>query len=83
MLYVLEEGEVPLSPIQSNEEVRGSIESALKIPVEGHSPTYVEMAKKKKPIDNSGSSEEDPSEKVIQKKAKISKDSLGGRSRTP
>ena len=28
--------------------------------MEGHSPTYAEMAKKKKTIDNSGSSDEDP-----------------------
>ena len=45
VLSVLEEGEIPLSPIQLNEEVRSSPEPALKIPVEGHSPTYAKMAK--------------------------------------
>ena len=37
---VIKEGEVPLSPIQLNEEVRISPEPALKIPVEGNSSTY-------------------------------------------
>ena len=55
----LEEGEVPQTQIQTSEEDKG-LESELNTPVEGHSPTYVEMAKKKKPMDNSGSSDEDP-----------------------
>ena len=46
VLSVLKEGDVPISPFQLNEEVRSSPEPALKIPVEGHSPTYVEMEKK-------------------------------------
>ena len=41
--------------------------------MEGHSPTYVEMAKKKKPIDNYGSSKEDPSEKSSKKGRKSQK----------
>ena len=73
MLSVLKEGEAPLSPIQLNEEVRSSPEPALKIPMEGHSPTYAEMAKKMKPIDNFGSSEEDPSEKSSKKGRKYQK----------
>ena len=43
VLTVLEEGEVPLSPIQSNAEVRGSVEPTLNTPMEGHSSTYEEM----------------------------------------
>ena len=73
VLSVLEEGEVPLSPIQLNEEVRISLDPALKIPVEGHSPTYAEMEKKRKPIDNFGSSEEDPLEKSSKKGKKSQK----------
>ena len=42
----LEEGEVPQTQIQTSEEDKG-LESELNTPVEGHSPTYAEMAKKK------------------------------------
>ena len=55
----LEEGEVPQTQIQTSEEDKG-LESELNTPVEGHSPTYAEMEKKKKHMDNSGSSDEDP-----------------------
>ena len=55
----LEEGEVPQTQIQTSEKDKG-LESELNTPVEGHSPTYAKMAKKKKPMDNSGSSNEDP-----------------------
>ena len=73
MLSVLEEGEVPIYSIQLHEEVRSSPEPTLKIPVEGHSPTYAEITKKKKPIDNFGSSNEDPSEKSSKKGRKSQK----------
>ena len=43
---VLEEGEVPQSQDQTREENRASAESNLGSPVDGHSPTYVEMEKK-------------------------------------
>ena len=42
----LEEGEVPQTQIQSSEEDKGH-ESKLNTPVEGNSPTYAEMAKKR------------------------------------
>ena len=73
MLLVLEEGEIPQSQIQTSEEVRGPTEPDLSIPVEGHSPTYAEMAKKKKPMDNSGSSDEDPFERSSKKGTKSHK----------
>ena len=73
VLIVLEEGEVPLSPIQSNVEVSGSVEPTINTPVEGHSPTHAEMAKKKKPIDNFGSFEEDPTERSSKKGRKYQK----------
>ena len=45
LISTLEEGEVPQTQIQTSEEVKGH-ESKLNTPVEGHSPTYVEMEKK-------------------------------------
>ena len=68
----LEEGEVPQTQIQTSEEDKG-LESELNTPVEGHSPTYAEMVKKKKPIDNSGSSDEDPLGKSSKKGRKYHK----------
>ena len=47
LLSTLEEGEVPQTQIQTSEEVRGLAEPDLNTPMEGHSPTYAEMAKKK------------------------------------
>ena len=73
VLTILEEGEVPQSQFQTNEEVKGPAKTDLNIPVEGHSPTFAEMAKKKKPIDNSGSFEEDPLERSSKKGRKSQK----------
>ena len=64
---VLEEGEVPQTQIQTSEEVRDPAEPNLSTLVEGHSPTYAEMAKKKKLVDKSGSSKEDPLERSSKK----------------
>ena len=41
--------------------------------MEGHSPTYTEIAKEKKPLDNSGSSNEDPLERSSKKGRKYHK----------
>ena len=45
LFSTFEEGEVPQTQIQTSEEDKGH-ESELNTPVEGHSPTYAEMAKK-------------------------------------
>ena len=47
VLLVLEEGEITQSQNQTSEEVIGSVETDLTIPMEGHSPTYPDMAKKR------------------------------------
>ena len=46
VLSVLEEGEVPTPHNQLSEEAIGSVEP-LSSPMEGHSPTYAEMEKKR------------------------------------
>ena len=46
VLSVLEEGEVPTSHNQISDEAIGLVEP-LNSPVEGHSPTYAEMEKKR------------------------------------
>ena len=68
----LKEGEVPQTQIQTSEEDKG-YESEINTPVEGHSPTYAEMEKKKKPTDNSGSSDENTLERSSKKGRKSHK----------
>ena len=64
---MLEKGEVPKYQDQIREENKESAESNLGTSADGYSPTYVEMAKKKKPMDNYGSSMKNPL-RVLQKK---------------
>ena len=70
---VLEEGEINQSQNQTSEEVTGSVETDLTIPKEGHSPTYLDMAKKKIPMNNSSSHDEDPLERSSKKVRKFHK----------
>ena len=60
---ILEEGEVPPSQDRIREENKELAYSNQGSPTNVHSPTYVEMAKRKKPMDNSGSSDEDSIER--------------------
>ena len=73
VLLVLEEGEIPQPQNQTSEEVKGPTETNIGSPVDGHSPTNAKMAKKKKPMDNSGSSDEDPLERSSKKGRKYHK----------
>ena len=67
VLSVLEEGEILQPQNQTREEVKDIAEPDHGTPTYGHSPTYAEMAKKKKPMDNSGLSDEDPLERYSKK----------------
>ena len=47
VILVLEEGEFPQFPTQTSEEFRVPTKLDLNTPMEGHSPTYLEMEKKR------------------------------------
>ena len=64
---ILEEGEVPQYQDQIREENKELAKSNQGSPLDGHSPTYAKMAKKKKPMDNSGLSDEDSIERSSKK----------------